>query len=180
MRVRNHLLLVVALGASPAVVAAQTGRIAVASHAGRVADDADNFGIPPARVEYLTDSLVYQNDTLLMYYGRVRSARYNAGDEELKKKPWQPNSYLYRYYSGRYSPQRWEAATAVLRRDNPEAKLVGFDKPRQRPRVKKPTGRSQILPKRPFQYSYWRGLASVVALGAVGWLLGRKPEAKIR
>ena len=66
-----------------------------------------------------------------------------------------------------------------LRQDYPHTVFIGFDRWGKHPQ-KKPTKGAQLLPKRPFQYSYWSGLAGAAALGAVGWLLGKKSEAKSR
>jgi len=173
-------LIAASLGATwPA--AAQTGRIAHFSHGGSVAtlaaaEAADNFGIPTSRSEHITDSLVYLNDSLAMSYGRLRVVRWQAGEEELKKAKWQPDNEQVQYYSQAYHPQRWQDAVKDLRRQHPQAKLIGFDKQPKKLGRKKPT--SQLsFPKRPFQYSFWRGVAGVVGLGAVGWLLGRKRAA---
>jgi len=170
-----------ALGAArPA--AAQTGRVAHLSHGGSPATleasvAADNFGIPTSRSEHVTDSLVYLNDSTAMRYGRVRMVRWQASEEELKKAKWQPNNGQLQYYSGTYQPQRWEEAVQDLRRQYPQAELVRFDKQAKKQGRKKSTSQSQAFPKRPFQYSFWRGVAGVAGLGAVGWLLGRKRVA---
>ena len=102
---------------------------------------------------------------------------WRASDAELKKAPWQPNNDQVQYYSGQYQPQRWQEALNDLRQRHPRAKLVGFDKQPKKPGRKKSTSQGQAFPKRPFQYSLWRGLTGVVGLGAVGWLLGRKRTA---
>ena len=70
----------------------------------------------------------------------------------------------------------WQEAVAALQQEFLGVKLSGFDKQLKKRSEKKPAGRIQAFPKRPFQYSYWRGLATVAALGAVGWLLGRKAK----
>ncbi len=173
----------IALGASrPA--AAQTGRIAHYSHGGgaatlRAAVAADNFGLPPRRSEEMTDSLVYLNDSLAMTYRRYRSVPWRSSAEELKKAAWQSVSYQVQYFWGRYEPQKWQEAVRALQQEQPQAKLVGFDKqPKTRGRKqRKPTSQSQAFPQRPFQYSFWRGVAGVAGLGAVGWLLGRQRAA---
>jgi len=72
-----------------------------------------------------------------------------------------------------------------IKERNPKAVFIGFDKAQQagqsqkikKPASKKPSGQIQVFPKRPFQYSYWRELAGTAALGAVGWLLGKKRAA---
>jgi hypothetical protein len=174
------LAIAAALGAAQPT-AAQTGRIAYFSHGGSAAtlaaaEAADNFGLPGNRSEHITDSLVYLNDSLALSYGRFRVARWQEGEEALKKAKWQPNNGQIQYYSQAYHPQRWEEAVQDLRRQNPQAKLIGFDKQLKKPVRKKPT--SQLsFPKRPFQYSFWRAVTGVAGLGAVGWLLGRKRAA---
>jgi hypothetical protein len=178
---KKYLLpcLAVALGAAR-LAAAQTGRIAHFSHGGSLATleasvAADNFGLPTTRDEYVTDSLVYLNDSIATRYGRHRSARWGASDAELQKKPWQSYNEPIQYYLGRYEPQKWqEAVQSLQQREKPQAKLIGFDKQLKKLGRKKSTSQSQVFPKRPFQYSFWRGVAGVAGLGAVGWLLGRK------
>ena len=170
----------IALSTLPA--AAQTGRIAHLSHGGSVAtlasaEATDNFGLPPMRSEEMTDSLVCLNDSMAFSYGRYRSVRWQAGEEALKKAAWQPTSEQVQYYSGPYQLQRWEEAVQDLRRQYPEAKLLKFEKQSKKQGRKKSTSQSQAFPKRPFQYSFWRGVAGVAGLGAVGWLLGRKRAA---
>jgi len=182
---KKYLLpcLAAALGAAlPA--AAQTGRIAHFSHGGSAAtlaaaEAADNFGLPTSRDEYVTDSLVYLNDSMATRYGRYRSVRWGASDAELQKKPWQLSNNPVHYFSGRYEPQKWQAAVQALQQEQPKAKLLGFDKQLKAKgrKQKKSASQSQVLPKRPFQYSFWRGVAGVAGLGAVGWLLGRKRVA---
>jgi hypothetical protein len=160
----------------------QTGRIAHLSHGGSTATlaaavAADNFGLPTSHDEYATDSLVCLNDSLMMSYGRYRSVPWRSGVAELKKAPWQPSTEQRQYYSGPYHPQRWQEALQDLRRQYPQAKLIGFDKQLKKQGRKKSASQRQVFPKRPFQYSFWRGLAAVAGLGAVGWLLGRKSAA---
>jgi hypothetical protein len=140
---------------------------------------ADNFGLPSSRSEGVTDSLVCLNDSMALSYGRYRAVRWQAGEEALRKAAWQPTTEHVQYYAGAYHPQRWQEALQDLRRQNPQAKLIGFDKQLKKRRSKKAASQSQsqALPKRPFQYSFWRGVAGVAGLGAVGWLLGRQRAA---
>jgi len=100
-------------------------------------------------------------------------------EAEWRKVPWQKQQHYTLYYYGPYEQQSWQEAVESLKQRYPQAKIVGFDKQLKKRKNKKPSGRVQDLPKRPFQYSYWHGLASVAALGAVGWLLGKKPGSKI-
>lgn len=184
---KKYLLPCLALAAALAVArpaAAQTGRIAHLSHGGSPATlgasvAADNFGLPTTRDEYVTDSLVYLNDSIATRYGRHRAVRWGASDAELQKKPWQSYSEPMQYYLGRYESQKWqEAVQALQQREKPKAKLIGFEKPlKMKGRRQKSASQSQVFPKRPFQYSFWRGVAGVAGLGAVGWLLGRKRAA---
>lgn len=161
---------------------AQTGRIAHLSHSGSAATlgkavEADNFGLPPNKHEAVVDSLMCLNDSVALSYARHRSVSRWAGDAELKKVPWRSDSRQLQYYSGAYHPQRWEEAVQELRRQYPQAKLLKFEKQAKKQGRKKSTSQSQAFPKRPFQYSFWRGLAGVAGLGAVGWLLGRQRAA---
>jgi len=170
------------LGSSTLLTAAaQTGRIAHRSHGGSPATlaAADNFGLPEDRSELIIDSLVCLNDSMAMSYGRYRSVRWGAGDAELRKKPWQSYNNSVQYFSGRYELQKWQEAVQALQQEQPKARLLGFDKQlKTRGRKqRKSASQSQVLPTRPFQYSFWRGAAGVAGLGAVGWLLGRKRAA---
>lgn len=184
------LVIAAALGvARPA--AAQTGRIAHLSHGGSPATRgeavaADNFGLPDKLEQYVTDSLVYLNDSMATRYGRYRSVRWGASDAELQKKPWQSSSNLVQYFWGRYEPQKWQEAVQkwqdamqASQQEQPKLKLIGFDKQLKTKgrKQKKSASQSQAFPRRPFQYSFWRGVAGVAGLGAVGWLLGRKRAA---
>jgi len=183
--VKKYLLpcLVVAAALGPARPAtAQTGRIAHFSHGGSPATLAaavatDNFGLARHRSELIIDSLVCLNDSVATRYGRFRSVLWGAGEEALKKAPWQRQEEQIQYYSRAYNPQPWEEVVQDLRRQHPEAKLVGFKKQLKKQRRKKSTSQSRAFPQRPFQYSFWRGVAGVAGLGAVGWLLGRKRAA---
>jgi hypothetical protein len=177
-------LVAVAIALSVLPTAAQTSRIAHLSHSGSPATlaaavAADNFGLPDRLTEYVTDSLVCLNDSMAMRYERYRSVRWGASAAELQKKPWQRSDNPVQYFSGRYEPQKWQEAVQVLQQQQPKTKLIGFDKQlKERGRKqRKSTSQRQAFPKRPFQYSFWRGVAGVAGLGAVGWLLGRKRAA---
>lgn len=184
---KNHLLLCLAVAAALGAArpaAAQTGRIAHYSHGGSPATlaaavAADNFGLPPDRREGIADSMVYLNDSVATCYSRYRSVSWRASDAELKKAPWQSYNNPVQYFSGRYEPQKWREAVQALQQQHPKAKLLGFDKQltTKGHKQKKSASQSQAFPQRPFQYSFWRGVAGVAGLGAVGWLLGRKRAA---
>ncbi len=180
---KKYLLLCFAIAfGSARPAAAQTGRIAHLSYGGSpatlaAAEAADNFGLARHRSELITDSLVYLNDSVAMSYGRFRSVLWGEGEEALKKVPWQRQEERVQYYSKAYHPQPWQEALQELRRQHPQAKLVGFDKQLKKQRRKKSASQSQAFPPRPFQYSFWRGVAGVAGLGAVGWLLGRQRAA---
>jgi len=170
------LLMGCMLGSVASPAAAQTGRIALASHGGSAAEAGDNFGIVPVprpSNEWRADTLVYVNDSLAVHTGQMRSWRYEQ--QQRQQAVWhrqvEQTQYLVpRSISPRVVPEE-------LRSQYPSAVLIGFDKWGKHP-VKKPLKGARVYPKRPFQYSYWRGLAGVAALGAVGWLLGKKPGSK--
>ena len=170
------LLLLLVLLTSKWPATAQTGRIAHFSHGGSMATLGavegvrDNLGIPNTREEEIIDSLVYQDNCSMTVYGRERAVRYEAGEDALRKAVWQPVKRSERYCDGY---QSWQEAVQWLRQLYPQAKLIGFDKHRALIH-KKTTNRPQTFQPRPFRYSYWRGLATVAALGAVGWLLDKK------
>lgn len=179
MRVLNQVMLAIALSGGLALSAsAQTERIALASHAGRVAEVGANFGLPH-REGHMIDSVVCRNDSMLTEYSRSRSQMFIKNEAEWSKVPWQKQQLYRLYYYGPYDQQSWQEAVESLKQRYPQAKIVGFDKQLKKHKNKKPSGRVQDLPKRPFQYSYLRWLASAAALGAVGWLLGRKPESMV-
>lgn len=168
--------------------AAQTGRVAHFSRSGASATleaeerKEDNFGTPmppPKAVTHLkwkADTITFLNDSMAIHRG-LMMAYYKDG------KPasgWQRSAEVIQRVEGVYYADN-AAMFALhdlnsLRKWYPRAVLVGADKLRK-VAPKKPSGRVQALPKRPFQYSYWRELAGAVVLGAVGWLLGRKSEA---
>jgi hypothetical protein len=165
-------LLLVALASALALPsAAQTGRIAYASHGGHATallsegKGVDNFGIPypyahAHRVEeWKRDSFVCINDSLVEHRGLVRM--YNNSSEPVG--PWKHRVDVYIGHG-----------SEVIKYNFPKAVLV--KPPKKKPRSK-PAGNSSALPVRPFQYSLWRGLAGAAALGAVGWLLGKKRAA---
>lgn len=180
MRAINPFMLAIALSGGLALSAsAQTGRIALASHAGRAAEAGDNFGLPH-REEHVIDSVVCRNDSMLTEYSRSRSRMFIESEAEWRKVPWQKQQHYTLYYYGPYEQQSWQEAVESLQQRYPQAKIVGFDKQLKKRKNKKPSGRVQDFSKRPFQYSYWRALAGAAALGAVGWLLGKKSEAKSR
>lgn len=188
MRVKNCLLLSVALSGGLTLSAtAQTGRIALASHAGRVAEADDNFGIVPrptrkeyTRLTWKTDTVTYLSDSMAIHSG-LMMAYYRDGKPAAN---WHRAVEIIQKVGGVYYKDMDMISSSLqhtftldsLRKWYPKATVVGADK-LKKPASKKSSGHMQVFPKRPFQYSYWRGLASVAALGAVGWLLGKKRAA---
>lgn len=176
----QKLLLVIFASGLAFSGAAQTGRIAHFSHGGSAAtlaaqeEGKDNFGELMPYFE--TDSIRYLSDSTFLKYGKWRY----CSDCKGRKNP----------LMGVLKPKRNAAEAARYFKQSyyhETPKLVGFDSltsPVNQGRRKlksgssgKPAGRSQAFPKRPFQYSYWRALAGAAALGAVGWLLGKKRAA---
>jgi hypothetical protein len=168
----QKLLLVALASAFASSSAAQTDRIAYASHSGNATTllneekGVDNFGIPYAyshnnhsAEEWKKDSFVSINDSLVEHRGLVRM--YNNSTETYG--PWKHRVDV---YIGR--------GNEVVKYNFPKAVLA---KPPQKKPRSKPAGNSSALPVRPFQYSLWRGLGGVVGLGALGWLLGRPRPA---
>ena len=166
----QKLLLVVLASALAFSSVAQTGRIAYASHGGNATallsegKGIDNFGIPypyPHRAdEWKRDSFVCVNDSLVEHRGLVRA--YNNATDTYA--PWKHRVDVYIGHGNE-----------IIKYNFPKAVLV--KPPKKKPRSSKPAGNSSALPVRPFQYSLWRGLAGAAALGAVGWLLGKKRAA---
>lgn len=177
----KKLLLVALVCAGVGSVAlGQTGRIALASHGGSVGalmtqeKTEDNFGNPAT---FKADSIQYLSDSTVLLYGRWDYVRRPETTciERLPKKMSQAEAAEYFQNRNNVFDVYWEWEYGS------KEKLVGFDKQKKsmpsRPAPTKPTKRTQAFPKRPFQYSYWRGLSAVVALGTVGWLLGKKRPA---
>lgn len=174
MRLRTSLLLAVSLSSGLSfAAAAQTGRIAHFSHSGSrsaLTNESDNFGLY-MRSYWKADTLVYLNDSTVLHKGMHSRSYYGPPQNEAgwRRRVEEVGNFSY-YYQKQSLVERLEN----LRKEYPKATYIGFDKLRQAV-PKKPAGRVPSFQKRPFQYSYWRGLATVAALGAVGWLLGRKP-----
>jgi hypothetical protein len=156
----QKLLLVVLASILTFSSAAQTGRIAYASHGG----NADNFGIPYPYVhranEWKKDSFVCINDSLVEHRGMMRT--YDNSNEHYGS--WKRRVDVYIGHGNE-----------IVKYAFPKAVLV--KPPKKKLPSSKPAGNSSALPVRPFQYSFWRGLGGVVGLGAVGWLLGKKRAA---
>lgn len=183
------LLLGCVLGSAAGPAAAQTGRIAHYSHGGSAATldaevaAADNFGYP---VSFVVQEIRRISDSTAVRRGYL----HNRGERPVN------DTIQFLTHDKRAIPRgdNWFLPSCgliqsleSLRKDHPEAVFIGFDKVQPparsgkeaKPAPRKPSGHIEAFPRRPFQYSYWRGLAGVAALGVVGWLLGRKPGATI-
>ena len=188
----QKLLLVALASAFAFSSAAQTGRVAHYSHGGRAAtlvdEEVDNFGIHPMPVaQWEADTLTYQSDSVAIHSGSYKT----FGTHGKPKTDWHREVQEIKYAGSNQaitSSSDTEITVNLLREWYPNTVFIGFDKLKKpapkkagfpKPAPRKSSGRIQAFPKRPFQYSYWHGLASAAALGAVGWLLGRKPGAKI-
>lgn len=163
--------------------AAQTGRIAHFSHGGSAAvlttsAKADNFGVVPTIFE--PDSARLLSKHKVIFYGRwigsyptPEQRKATTAIETIGAQGhWPSVESIIEAYKDYYRPFKF------INFDSTKASYQG-NRPRRsnkalKPVPEKPSGQIQTFPKRPFQYSYWRGLAGVVGLGAVGWLLGKK------
>jgi len=170
--------------ASPA--AAQTGRIAHFSHGGSATTlekdaGADNFGAVPTI--FIADSARLIAKNSVVFYGKWMGSYLGT-----KKREVTTDTVLI----GKHG--RWHSVKEMMEayEDNtPKVKFLNFEYKNSNnnvrqlrhsrkvlnPASRKSSGQNQAFLKRPFQYSYWRGLAGAAALGAVGWLLGKKRAA---
>jgi hypothetical protein len=182
-------LVLVALASSAITFssAAQTGRIAHFSHGGSGATLGtevvvkDNFGYP---VRFVVQEIRRISDSTAVRRGYIEQGGKSPVNDTIQflthDKRAVPRS------DGWFLPSCGPIQSLeAMRKDYPEAVFIGFDKAQSptrpdkkaKPAPKKPSGHIEAFPKRPFQYSYWRGLAGAAALGAVGWLLGKKRAA---
>lgn len=163
---------------------AQTGRIAHFSHGGSTETlaigiaAADNFGYP---VRFVLQEVRRISDSTAVRRGYVEQVDKHLVNDTIQflthDKRAVPRD------DGWFLPSCGTIQSLEsMRKEYPMAVFIGFDKAQSpvrinkkvKPAPKKPSGHMEAFPKRPFQYSYWRGLASAAALGAVGWLLGKK------
>lgn len=164
---------------------AQTARVAHLSHGGSLATLAeaealDNFGLAPA---FEADSVVRISDTTAIGYGQYagRAKRQPAATKTIR-------------YASRTQPKSQAAKVQQLQQRYPAAKLVGFDsipKPalpppapvqeKQKPRRKQPEGATTYAtpPAPPRHPGVLVGVAVIVALGGLGWLLGERTRPKL-
>lgn len=156
---------------------AQTARIAYLSHAGSGTmlasdEERDNFGIIPRVREYASrnryDSIVRISDTTAIGYGEQMSKRVIK-------------------YSTRAEPalyKRAGKAAKMLQQVYPTSKFIGFDTTTAGPKLKghkaKRNGEAPVLlvvtPLGPPQHpGVLIGVALILGLSALGWLLGERP-----
>lgn len=191
----QKLLFVVLAGGLTFSSAAQTGRVAHFSR-GRASatleaeeGKEDNFGTPMVfpkahtrlNLKWKADTITFLNDSMAIHRGLM-----TYHDDGKTASVWQRSVEVIQRIEGVYyvdesvllNSRGYDFTLSSLRKWYPKAVVIGADK-LKKAAPKKPSGHIQAFPKRPFQYSYWRGLAGVVALGAVGWLLGRKSESMV-
>jgi hypothetical protein len=163
---KKLLLALLACAGIVPMVQGQTGRIAHFSHGGgskalATSGVADNFGISYVEQEWKNDSIVTVSSTTVEHRGQ-RRMRY--ADTKQGASPWKRDVASYPI-----------ADKQMLQAIFPKAVVDGA--PKKKKHTKRTSGHMHAFLKRPFQYSNWRGLTAVVALGTVGWLLGKKRSA---
>jgi len=174
-------LLFVALASTVALSsAAQTGRIAHYSHGGSAAklmdeeEAKDNFGALMPHFE--PDTIRYLSDSTVLAHGQWRHCSYCKDRKNQRVQELYPK--MTRGQAANYLKNLYPRVTLTLLDFDSLSAPVKKGRLRQKDgHRQKPAGQIQAFPKRPFQYSYWRGLAGAAALGAVGWLLGKKRAA---
>ena len=175
-------LLFVALASALAFSsAAQTGRIAHYSHGGNAAtlekdEWADNFGTVPKY--FRADSARLLGKNIVVFYGKWMGSHLEATTDTLsigKNGDWHSVKEIIEAYEDNVRPFKLINFEPTNLSD--KAQHSKHSKKALKPTSGKPSGQTQAFPKRPFQYSYWHGLAGAAALGAVGWLLGKKRTA---
>jgi len=176
----KKLLLVTLASALAFSSAAQTGRIAHYSHGGSVVtlvgeeEAKDNFGEPMPHFEPHT--IRYLSDSTVLAYGQWLHCSYCKDRKNQRVEELYPK--MTRGQAANYLKNRYHWITLTLLDFDSLSAPVKKGRLRQKSGHKPtPAGQSHAFPNRPFQYSYWRGLAGAAALGAVGWLLGKKRAA---
>ena len=182
MQLPKRVLLAAALSGGLALSAAgQTRRIAHFSHGGSAAAlagaaGADNFG-------YITQLFIQEvrsiSDSTVVRRG------YESVSERGVNWPFNDTIQFPEKMSAAMAMRYLNHNNQLIPSDSLGIKYIGLysttymSQPLHEPKrtkYKKPANRSQATPTRPFQYNCWQQVASMAALGAVGWLLGRKPK----